>query len=140
VAILTFLDSNVLIAAHRGKPAQREPCLAILNDSGRVFIASPFVELETLPKAVFFKNVLEIEFYLTYFEKRVRIMFRNVESIVRIAREESQRRGIAAMDALHVAAAYLGEAEVLYTLERKEKPIFQTTLVRVVRVEPEETT
>jgi len=138
VAILTFLDSDVLIAAHRGKPAQREPCLAILNDSGRAFVASPFVELETLPKAVYFQNALEIEFYRTYFDN-VRIWINDVESIVRIAREESQRRGIAAMDALNVAAAYLAKAEVLYTMERREKPIYRTSLVRVVRVEPDET-
>jgi hypothetical protein len=42
------------------------------------------------------------------------------------------------MDALHVAAAYLAEAEVLYTLERNEKPIHRTSLVRVVSVEPKE--
>ena len=138
MAILTFLDSDVLIAAHRGKPAQREPCLAILNDSGGAFVASPFVELETLPKAVYFQNALEIEFYRTYFDN-VRIWINDVESIVRIAREESQRRGIAAMDALNVAAAYLAKAEVLYTMERREKPIYRTSLVRVVRVEPDET-
>ena len=58
----------------------------------------------------------------------------DVESIVQLAVVEAERCGLAAMDALHVAAAYLGEAEVLYTLERPEKPMFRTSLVRVVAV------
>jgi hypothetical protein len=44
------------------------------------------------------------------------------------------------MDALHVAAAALAEAEVLYTLERKDKPIHRTSLVQIVCVEPEANT
>jgi predicted nucleic acid-binding protein len=51
-------------------------------------------------------------------------------------REESERHGLAAMDALHVAAAHLGEAEVLYTFERNEKPMHRTTLVQVVSLHP----
>ena len=67
----------------------------------------------------------------------MRIWINDVESIVRIARDESEQCGLAAMDALHVAAAYLAEAEVLYTLERSQKPIHRTSLVRVVFLEPD---
>jgi predicted nucleic acid-binding protein len=139
VSISTFLDSSVLFGAYRGRPPQREPSLAIVNDPGRSFIASPFLYLETMPKAIYHRNTRERDFYATYFDKLVRLSIDDVESIVRIARAEAERCGIAAMDALHVAAAYLGEAEVLYTLERRDKPIYRTTLVRVVSVEPEET-
>lgn len=59
-----------------------------------------------------------------------------MDSILRIALDESQRCGLGAMDALHIAAAHIGEAEVLYTLERSVKPIYRTSLVRVVSVEP----
>ena len=86
-----------------------------------------------MPKAVYHQRQLEVEFYRTYFDS-VRIWINDVESIVRIAREESELCGLAALDALHVAAAYLAEAEVLYTLERAEKPIYRTSLVRVVAV------
>ena len=54
--------------------------------------------------------------------------------MVNTAREESERCGIAAMDALHVAAAHLAGAAVLYTLERVEKPMHRTSLVRVISV------
>jgi predicted nucleic acid-binding protein len=87
-----------------------------------------------MPKAIYHRNTAEIAFYKTYFDDRVAIWVNDVESIVRIAREESERCGLAAMDALHVAAAYLAEAEVLYTLEREEKPMYRTSLVQVVRV------
>lgn len=84
-----------------------------------------------MPKAVFLKRRDEIEYYRTYFDS-VRIWIRDLEETVRIARQESERCGLAAMDALHIAAAFLGEAEVLYTLEGPNKPIHQTSLVRVV--------
>jgi hypothetical protein len=40
------------------------------------------------------------------------------------------------MDALHVAAAHMGEAEVLYTLEQNTKPMHRTSLVRVAYLDP----
>jgi predicted nucleic acid-binding protein len=133
LAIRTFLDANVLIAAHRGEPVTRDPAQAILADSSRVFIASPFLSLETLPKATYSHNTAELPFLKNYFENVRMIWIGDLESIVRIAHEESERcRGLGAMDALHIAAAYLGEAQVLFTLEGKQKPIHQSSLVRVV--------
>jgi len=133
LAILTFLDANVLIAAYRGDPAKREPSLAILNDRARFFIASPFLYMETMPMPVYHRNTREIDFYRTYFDS-VHIWISDVESIVEIARVECERCGIAAMDTMHVAAAYLARAEVLLTLEAIRKPIHRTSLVRVVSV------
>jgi hypothetical protein len=138
LAVRTFLDTSILFAAHRGKPSHRNPALAIVNDRDRFFIASPFLYLETMPKAIYHHNRPEIEFYRTYFDN-VRIWINDVESILRIARDESERCGLAAMDALHVATAHLAEAQVLYTLERNEKPIHRTSLVRVISLPEEET-
>ena len=90
-----------------------------------------------MPKAVCHRSVAEIEYYRAFFDN-VRIWINDVESIVRIAQEESERCGLAAMDALHVATAHLAEASVLYTLERSEKPIHRTTLVHLVWVGPAE--
>ena len=113
----------------------REPSLAILNEPARFFIASPFLYLEMMPKAVYHQNRLEVEFYRAYLDK-VLIWINDVESIVSVARDESERCGLGAIDALHVAAAFLAEADVLYTLERTEKPIHRTPLVRIVSIEP----
>ncbi len=107
-----------------------------MNEHARAFSASPFLYLETMPKAIYHKNGLEIEFYRAYFDKAL-IWINDVESIVSVARSESEQCGLSAIDALHVAAAYLAEAQVLYTLEHREKPIHRTSLVRVVSIEPE---
>jgi predicted nucleic acid-binding protein len=86
-----------------------------------------------MPKAIYHQNASEIEFYRTYFDN-VRIWINDAEAILGIAGNEAEHRGQAAMDALHVATAHLAEAEVLYTLERSQKPIHRTLLVRVVAI------
>ena len=113
----------------------RESAQAILNDKGRSFIGSAFLYLETMPKAIHHRNASEAEFYRTFFDN-VQIWIGNVELIVTIATEESERSGLAAMDALHVAAAYLGKAEVFLTTENSRKSIHRTSLVRVVSIQP----
>lgn len=135
--ILTFLDANVLFAAHRGNPNVRDRALALLSQPERHFIASPFLRLEVMPKAVYHRNTSEVDFYQAYFDN-VRVWVNDVDSIVRLATEESERCGINAMDALHVAAAHLAEANVLVTIEGREKPIYRTSLVQVVCLEAPE--
>ena len=124
----------MLIAAHWGRSPERDLALEIVNDRSRMFIVSPFLYLETLPKAVHSRREAEITFYSTYFDNAF-LWVNDVESIVAIAQQESERHGLAAMDALHVAAAHLGKAEVLFTLERRTKPMHRTTLVRVAYLE-----
>ena len=57
--------------------------------------------------------------------------FRGLNRIEKVARTEAARCGLAAMDALHVAAAFLMKADELITAEKPGKPIFRTTLVKV---------
>jgi len=99
--IRTFLDSGVLIAAYRGKPSEREAALVILDDVRRFFLSSRFLWLEVMPKAVYFRNEAEIEFYRIYFEKSVRVSLEALEDIGRVtqlAADEAQRCGLSAMD------------------------------------------
>ncbi len=51
---------------------------------------------------------------------------------VKLANQESRQYGLGALDALHVAAAYLLQADELITTERTVKPIYRTSLVQVV--------
>ncbi len=132
----TFLDSNVLIAAHRGQTTQREAALRILADRDRAFVSTPFLELELLPKAICNGYAAEAEFYIAYFNS-VELWIGDVDATVQVAREESERLGLSAMDALLVAAASLGEAEEFYTLESARKPIYRTALVRVIPLLPQ---
>jgi hypothetical protein len=107
----------------------------MIDDLDRYFVTSPFLRMETLPKAAYYGNLAELEFYKSYFAKPRMIEINDVASIVALASDEAERNGMGAMDALHVAAASLAEAEELYTLERSDKPMYRTALVRVLSLE-----
>ena len=55
--IRTFLDSGVLIAAATGHRHDSARALSIINDPVRAFAASIYVQLEVLPKAVYFDHL-----------------------------------------------------------------------------------
>ena len=127
--IRTFLDSGVLLAAARCAGQDRERALGVLEDPGRVFLTSPFVHLELVPKAQFHKQRLEVRFYEEYF--RAAEWCRDLDRILALAEREAAASGLSAMDALHIAAAHLAEADEFITTERPEKPLFRTKLVQV---------
>jgi hypothetical protein len=57
----------VLIAAIRGTPGIADRAMALLNDPECLFVSSDFVQLEVLPKAVYFRHTAEASFYQAYF-------------------------------------------------------------------------
>ena len=63
----TFLDAGILIAAIRGPPEIADRAMELLNDQERLFVSSDFVQLELLPKAVYFRHTAEASFYQAYF-------------------------------------------------------------------------
>ena len=133
--VLTFLDASVLIAAHRGATRERELALALVKDRNRSFVASPFLYLETVPKAACFNRTSELSFYRTYFDDKVAISIEDLREMTNLARQEAESCGLGALDALHVAAAYLAEAEELVTLERPGSAIYRASRVRVVHLD-----
>ena len=126
----TFLDSGVLLAAARGIGKDQDRALRILEDSNRAFVTSPFIHLELVPKAVYYKKRLEKSFYDEYF--RAAEWIRDLEKIQALAQTEAARSGLAAMDALHVAAAHLAEADEFITTERTGKPIYRSSLITAI--------
>ena len=56
--ILTFCDAGVLIAAARAVGRDGERAVQFLEDPNRSFLTSPFVHLEVVPKAIFYKKPL----------------------------------------------------------------------------------
>ena len=101
---LTFVDAGVLIAAARGGTEQASRAMAVLDDSDRVFAASPFLRLEVLPQALFNKRHAEVAFYEAFFTG-VSTWAMDLPAIVEAALREAATYGVEAMDALHVAAA-----------------------------------
>jgi predicted nucleic acid-binding protein len=128
--IRTFFDSGVLIAAARLLDPDGERALKFLDDPNRVFLTSPFVHLEVVPKAIFFKKRMERSFYDKYFKNAV--WFREVDKIEVAAQTEAAKAGLGAMDALHLAAAYLSSADEFITTEKPNKAIHRSSLVKVV--------
>ncbi len=130
--IRTFADSGVLIAAHRGEPADKEKALAILEDPERIFLTNAFLYLQTVPKAIYFKQESELAFYRVYFEDPSLEWCRDLQAIYGLAVRQAEQFGLGAMDALHIAAAHLLRADELITIERPDKAIHRSSLVRVV--------
>jgi len=63
----TYLDSGVLIVAFQSEALASLRAIQVLDDANREFVASPFVKLETLPKAKYHQRQDEATFYETYF-------------------------------------------------------------------------
>jgi hypothetical protein len=98
----------------------------------RAFVTSPFVHLELVPKAIFHKKRLESAFYEEYFNAAE--WFRDLDRIVATAQTEAAKSGLAAMDALHLAAASLSRADEFVTTERPGKPIYRSSLLEIVHL------
>ncbi|MBI1789966.1 MAG: nucleic acid-binding protein [Acidobacteria bacterium] len=129
--VRTFLDRGVLLAAVRSLGRDRERALQVLEDPDRSFLTSPFVHLELVPKAIFHKRVRE-GVYDEYFNAAE--WFRDLDKIEAAAQVEAAKSGLAAMDALHLAAANLSQADEFITTERPGKPIYRTSRIRIVHL------
>jgi len=95
-----------------------------------MLLTSPFVYLETVPKAAFHRRELELEFYRTYFNRAE--WLRGTSNVVDEAVGISTRSGVGPMDSLHVAAATLMQADLLVTAEKPGKSIYNAEAVPVV--------
>ncbi|MBI5487580.1 MAG: type II toxin-antitoxin system VapC family toxin [Deltaproteobacteria bacterium] len=134
----TYVDAGVLIHAARGQPGLSARALAILGDPARVFVASPFVRLEVLPKPLFLRRQQEVEFYRTFFDA-VAVWVDDVRPVVDDALRIAGEHGLAAMDALHVACARALCADELVTAERPTSPLCRCDVLRIRTILLEET-
>ena len=131
--IRTYLDAGVLIAAARGKAPLATKALDILDGPNRQFVSSVFLKLEVLPKAVYHKNTSEVEFYETVFDA-VTDWAESTDEIIARGYKEALAYGLSALDALHVAAAVILDADELVTTEKSDKPIHRIAALKVVSV------
>lgn len=127
----------MLIYAARGVAEAANLALPFLTDPRRDFVTSDYVRLEVIPKALFYRNVTESNFYDGFFALAARTIPTSV-ALLELAMEEAIRNGLSAIDAIHVACAVFGGAEELITSEKATKPIHRTRLVRVVSIHPPE--
>lgn len=130
---ISYIDSGVLINAFRGDSQVSLQALLILDEPDRQFASSPFVQLETLPKSIYQRQITEQDFYQTFFDN-VKHWANDIFSIVPQAQMIAGKYGIAGMDALHIAAALSIGAEEFITTEKKTKPMFRITELKMISI------
>ncbi|MEB3218952.1 MAG: type II toxin-antitoxin system VapC family toxin [Nostocales cyanobacterium 94392] len=130
---VAYIDSGVLINAFRGVSEVSIKATEILDDSTRSFASSVFVQLETLPKSYYNKQLLEVEFYQTFFDA-VSVWATDLNQIIKIADGIAKNYGLAAMDALHIAAAISINADEFVTTEKVTKPMHRVTEIVVASI------
>ena len=121
----TFLDAGVLIAAVRGQEEEAARALAMLEAPERSFIASDFLKMEVLPKALYYQRPAEVALYERFFSQARLISVS--AALVTQAYTEACTYGLSALDALHVTVAKAGGAEEFITTERTTTPLFRVT-------------
>jgi len=129
----TYIDSGVLISAFCGIQSISIRANQILNDENLEFASSSFVQLEVLPKATFNKQQDEAEFYETFFSAVIHWPT-DLEQILQNADQIACTYGLAAMDALHVAAAVQIKADQLITTEKPTKPMHRVTEIQIISI------
>lgn len=130
--IRSFPDSRVLIGAARTLPSLDLAAFNYFDDGRRIFLTSPFVRLEIVPKASHMQRQRELSFYEKFFNNPGVEWCHDWARMEELAYQEARVHGLGALDALHLSAAYLLGADELVTTERPQKPIYRTALVRVV--------
>lgn len=125
----TYVDANLLIAAWQGKGELGIRALRILDDPQRTIVLSRAVWLEVMPKAIYHKQVMEVTFYQEIFAM-AEVQEWNVETLGR-AEALAQQYGIAAMDAVHLAIAIVGNVDEFVSAEKPQKPMFRVSEIVV---------
>lgn len=129
----TYVDSGVFITAFRGVQSASHRANSFLNSRDREFVSSQFVKLEVLPKATYHHQQDEAEFYETFFDA-VSYWTTDVEQVAEDAHQLACTCGLAAMDALHIAAALLLKADELITTEKPTKPMHRVAGIQVISI------
>lgn len=128
---ITFIDSGVLVTASRGVEDLSDKAISILASADRELASSAFIKLEVLPKAIYYKQTDEVEFYQTFLDA-VTYWANDTEQVIHDGYDIACKYGLAAMDALHIAAAILVGAEEFITTEKPTKPMYRVTDIKVV--------
>lgn len=128
--MITFLDSGVLIAAWR-RGEFHDVAIALMEDDSREFVTCENVQLELLPKPTYEKRRAEVEFYNQHFNV-VSACEPFSEALGTEAMALAKKHGLAAGDALNLAAAIRQGADEFVTSELPGKPLFRVHQVKVI--------
>lgn len=131
----TFIDSAILIAAWRTDLSYSRAAALVLDDPEREYISSPFVRLEIIPKAIFYRNLDEVAYYNDFFEA-VDFWVEASSELIEAAHKVGCDFGLNALDALHVAAALSVHADEFITAERATSPLSRVRGLQITSIYP----
>ena len=131
----TFLDAGVLIAAARGMGIIPVRAHAILDDAARTFVTSEYIRMEVLPKALYHRQSQEALLYERFFARAAQIVSPSV-SLIQQAYTEACTFGLAALDALHIAAAKSSGAGEFITTDAPTTPLFRVSGIVIRTIIP----
>ena len=127
----TYVDSCVLIAAYQGTQEISSAAMAVLDDPDRQFVVSSYVELEVLPKPLFYNRAEEVAFMRQFFgEASERI--ETSQEIICDAVALAAKYDLSPIDALHASIARTASVDELVTLEGCNKPLLRVSEPNVV--------
>lgn len=126
----TFLDLGVLLIAWKGKDDDAQKAISVMEDKARSFYTASTIKLELLPKPFYFKNRDEVEFYTSHFNRVVKEEPLSIE-LGKQAFDIGKKHGLAAMDALNIAAALKMGVEEFITGELPGKALFRVPGIKV---------
>ncbi len=130
MAVRTFLDSNILIAAWLGREDSSSKAMSVLFDFDREIVATSLVALETVGHASYNNRTLELQFYKEFFDYVVTGTVEVDETLVADAMLISKTIDADGIDAPHLAAAVRLGAEDFITTEKRTKPMFREQWLR----------
>lgn len=129
--IRTYLDTNCLIAYADAEVLRQAKVVTLLNDPNRAFMYSSFTTLETLALALHYRKPQRAWFFRYYINLCMHHS-ENVTEILHEAHRQAEKYGIVGIDACHIAAAIVGQADEFYTFEKPTKPMFRTKEIKVI--------
>jgi hypothetical protein len=124
----------VLILAWHNDGPYAQAANGLINDRRRLHLSSPYIRLETLLQAAFHRNEKEAGFYENFF--RTTFWVDQHPQLVSRALRVGAEFGLKAMDALHIAAAFLGRAEEFITIERARAPLRRVKGIKILTLRP----
>lgn len=134
----TYVDSCVLIAAYQGTREISSAAMAVLDDPDRQFVVSSYIELEVLPKPLFYNRAGEVAFmhrFLGDASERIETSQEIIGGAVTLA----AKYDLSPIDALHASVAKTAGVDELVTLEGCNKPLLRVRDPNVVTLrEPSE--
>ena len=107
--------------------------MEILDDPDRDILVSEFLRLETLPKPTYERRPEEVTFYEAFFESATENANWSSEMTSQ-AMVLANQYGLSAIDAIHMSAALLLQADEFVTAEKSTKPFFWVGEIPVVSI------